>query len=162
MIYSTCLMCYATFSYGKSYNMRVALALALMGLATFITLYYRYVQDPVFHQVAYAILTVVVLFRSMYLMETHLRPRWQPQGTHALEKRRLPSGEVADTAGKADDQRNAEVLESMWYMIACGLSLFLGGFAIWLLDNQYCSRLRKWRHSMGLPWGILLEGHGWW
>ena len=39
---------------------------------------------------------------------------------------------------------------------------FLGGFALWNLDNIYCSKLKAWRHELGLPWGILLEGHGWW
>jgi len=47
-------------------------------------------------------------------------------------------------------------------MIACGLGVFLGGFGIWTLDNVYCSTIRRWRHEIGLPWGILLEGHGWW
>ncbi|KAM5480509.1 alkaline ceramidase ydc1 [Microsporum audouinii] len=47
-------------------------------------------------------------------------------------------------------------------MVAYGLSTFLGGFAIWNLDNEYCSNLRTWRRELGLPWGILLEGHGWW
>jgi dihydroceramidase len=46
--------------------------------------------------------------------------------------------------------------------VGTGLSIFLSGFGIWALDNQYCSTLRHWRHQVGLPWGILLEGHGWW
>jgi dihydroceramidase len=50
----------------------------------------------------------------------------------------------------------------MWTMIAVGLSIFLGGFGMWNLDIIYCGKLRQWRHQVGLPWGILLEGHGWW
>jgi len=30
------------------------------------------------------------------------------------------------------------------------------------LDNMFCGTLRRWRRDIGLPWGILLEGHGWW
>ncbi len=60
------------------------------------------------------------------------------------------------------DRRDGRILGTMWVMIACGLSTFLGGFAIWGLDNVYCSTLRAWRREIGLPWGILLEGHGWW
>jgi hypothetical protein len=46
--------------------------------------------------------------------------------------------------------------------IGFGLSIFLGGFAIWHLDNEYCSKLIKWRREIGMPWGFVLEGHGWW
>ena len=60
------------------------------------------------------------------------------------------------------DKRDRETLRTMWLMIACGLGIFLGGFGIWTLDNVYCSSLRRWRRQVGLPWGILLEGHGWW
>lgn len=47
-------------------------------------------------------------------------------------------------------------------MVVIGLTVFLGGFVIWSLDNHYCSEIRRWRHVVGLPWGIFLEGHGWW
>lgn len=60
MIYTTCLMCYATFSYSKSRQYAFTLALGLISLALFITLYYHYLQDPAFHQNAYALLTVTV------------------------------------------------------------------------------------------------------
>lgn len=41
MIYTTCLMCYVTFSYGKSVMYRKMLAGSLIGLSVFITLYYH-------------------------------------------------------------------------------------------------------------------------
>ncbi|EHK96863.1 putative Alkaline ceramidase 3 [Glarea lozoyensis 74030] len=85
MIYTACLMCYATFSFSQSRTVRRVLGTSLLSLAVFITLYYHYLQDPVFHQNAFAIITAVVLFRSIV-----------------------------------------------------------------------------WRRKIGLPWGILLEGHGWW
>lgn len=47
-------------------------------------------------------------------------------------------------------------------LLALGLALFAFGFFIWNLDNIYCSSLRSWRRTIGLPLGILLEGHGWW
>lgn len=43
-----------------------------------------------------------------------------------------------------------------------GLTTFLGGFLIWNLDNLYCSTIRPWRHNLGLPWAVVLEGHAWW
>lgn len=162
MIYTTCLMCYATFSYSRSRQFALLLALGLISLAIFITLYYHYLQDPVFHQIAYAILTAIVLFRSMYVMEFTLRPsltkkeeEWKIQ-----RKRSMTADEKADL--RADDSRDRNILRTMWVMIASGLSAFLFGFLLWNLDNKYCTEVRRWRKEIGLPWGVLLEGHGWW
>ncbi|OKL60227.1 hypothetical protein UA08_04625 [Talaromyces atroroseus] len=163
MIYTTCLMCYASFSYSRSSAVKKFLAVSLTGLAVFITLYYHYLQDPVFHQNAYALLTTVVVFRSMYTMEVALRPRWRK----SLEEDRLlkqkqglpvPSKERQEF----ENVRDMKTLKTMWFMVVYGLSMFLGGFAIWSLDNFFCSTLREWRQRVGLPWGIFLEGHGWW
>lgn len=63
---------------------------------------------------------------------------------------------------RGEDRRDRRILGTMWVMIGCGLTTFLGGFAIWGLDNVYCGKLRELRREVGLPWGILLEGHGWW
>ena len=74
MIYTTCLMAYASFSYSRTTTVRVCLGLSLTGLAVFITLY----------------------------------------------------------------------------------------FLIWGMDNVFCSEIRRMRRTVGLPWGLFLEGHGWW
>src|SRR5271170_1584970 len=77
MIYTTCLMIYAGLSYSQSTSFRILLASFLIGLSVFITVYYHYLQDPTFHQNAYALLTAVVLLRSMYVMERNIRPQWE-------------------------------------------------------------------------------------
>ncbi|KAF2234622.1 alkaline phytoceramidase [Viridothelium virens] len=160
MIYTTCLMFYATFSYGRTQQYALVLGLFLMTLALSITGYYHYLQDPRFHQNAYAILTAIVLLRSMYIMELNIRPSYKAKERELQEasegKKTLPAER------ERQDKRDLKILGSMWTMIAYGLLVFLGGFAIWNLDNVYCSNLRRWRRQIGLPWGILLEGHGWW
>ncbi|ODH50329.1 hypothetical protein GX48_03603 [Paracoccidioides brasiliensis] len=151
MIYTTCLVCYATFSFSKSTKSRIFLGLSLFGLALSITFYYHYIQNPVFHQNSYALLTVIVLLRSIWVMETTLRPSSRNKGQECRPKRQI-----------YEDERDLKILNTMWIMVAYGLVSFLGGFAIWNLDTMFCSRLRGWRREIGLPWGILLEGHGWW
>jgi dihydroceramidase len=163
MIYTTCLMCYASFSYSRSSPVKMFLAVTLAGLAIFITLYYHYLQDPVFHQNAYALLTTVVVLRSMYTMEVALRPKWRKSREEdrlARERQGLPV--LSKERQEYENVRDLKVLKTMWFMVVYGLSMFLGGFAIWNLDNFFCSTLRTWRQQIGLPWGILLEGHGWW
>ncbi|KAL2207143.1 alkaline phytoceramidase [Sarocladium strictum] len=140
MIYTTCLMMYASFSFRRTKVTRRWLALGLLGLAAFITAYYHWTKDPVFHQVVYAILTAIILFRSMWVMESQLRPALKTKSPAYAR----------------------DVLRTMWQMIATGLGVFLGGFLIWNLDNIFCDQARGYRRAIGLPWGGVLEGHAWW
>lgn len=225
MIYTTCIMVYAVFSFTQSVLFRQVLALGLISLCAFITAYYHYLQDPTFHQNAYALLTAVVVFRSMYIMEVNIRPSLQ-KGYVKLDGSETTSG--ASTPGLQDaiyengngkengnglhqvatnnfahsksngngnalhhtttdgtthsksngngyarkrtsslvtaqtQARDLAILNRMWLIVSSGLVIFLGGFLLWNLDNSYCSSLRQWRNQLGLPWGVLLEGHGWW
>jgi dihydroceramidase len=117
-------------------------------------------QDPAFHQNAFAIITAVVLFRSMYVMEVNIRPSLKAKYGTAPQKTDPMS--LPKSLRVANAHRDEAILKEMWLMVALGLSIFLGGFGIWALDIKYCSTIRRWRHEAGLPWGILLEGHGWW
>lgn len=60
MIYTTCIMVYASFSYSRSTRFSVFLGIGLLALAGFITVYYHITKDPLFHQNSYAILTATV------------------------------------------------------------------------------------------------------
>ncbi|KAI1304725.1 alkaline dihydroceramidase [Xylaria venustula] len=148
MIYTTCFMAYATFSYARSPAFSFALGASLVGLAYFITARYYETKDPQFHQDAYAILTATVVFSNMWIMERVLRPALQ-----AREDKRSTSSPVPSTRA---------FLSQMWIMVATGLSIFLGGYLIWNLDNIYCDTIRRWRHQIQLPWAVVLEGHAWW
>jgi len=163
MIYTTCLMFYATFSHKQRPLVQVLLGIFLVSLSIFITGYYHYLGDPVFHQNMYALLTAIVLFRSMYVMEVNLRPKVQARAeAYGTMQKQKTVTEEQKVEQQRQDARDRQILKTMWTMIACGLSIFLGGFGVWNLDNIYCSKLRVWRREIGLPWGIFLEGHGWW
>ena len=43
-------------------------------------------------------------------------------------------------------------------MYQTGFMTFLAGFAIWNLDNIYCSTLTEWKKAVGWPTAFLLEG----
>lgn len=150
MIYTTCVMFYAIFSHGRATSTKTLVALLVVLLAVFITLYYHYLKNPLFHQNVFALLTAIVFFRSIYAMEVTLRPSKRAKANRS-------SGEQVK-----EDQRDLAILRTMWQMIPVGLCSVALGFLIWNLDNAFCSTLRHWRREVGLPWGILLEGHGWW
>jgi len=94
-------------------------------------------------------------------MEVNIRPSLRAKYATAPQKYVDPDS-LTRSAIAANQKRAYEILKEMWLLVTIGLSIFLGGFGIWNLDNQYCSTIRQWRHQIGLPWGLLLEGHGWW
>ncbi|OHE91770.1 alkaline phytoceramidase [Colletotrichum orchidophilum] len=133
MIYTTCLMVFATFSFSKSGKFSVILGSGLILLAGFITV-------RSFHHNAFTRHRDQVVLRSLYVMETQLRP--------VLTER--------------NNDKTNNILNTMWIMVGTGLGVFLMGFLIWNIDNAFCSQMRQWRRQLGLPWGALLEGHAWW
>jgi dihydroceramidase len=171
MIYCSCVALYAVFSpdLSKS-NARYFLAFVIF-LAIFISGYYHFLQDPTFHQTAFAIIVAIVSFKNMYTMETKLRPSRQvTKGSitppYSLKKASswTVEGEMIgrEGPGRSADDRVRESLKLMWLMVVCGLGTIGLGFLVWNLDTIYCSKIRRWRRELGLPWGVLLEGHAWW
>lgn len=145
MVYTTCILFYATFSHARSIGVKLGVAALTIGIAAFVTGYYHYLGDPAFHQNMFALLTSIVVFYNMYLMQKTLKqPNQEP------------------IMGRAKTEEDARRLKMMWQMIPVGIGSVALGFLIWNIDNIYCSRFRTWRREIGLPWGILLEGHGWW
>ena len=132
MVYTTSLMVWATFSHQQKTSVQITLGVLLAGMDLAMSLVYHYLQDPAFHQAFFAIMMTLLLLRCFYTMEVRLR------------------------------KTDPEAVNRMWRLVGTGVGLFLGGFAVWNLDNIYCAELRKWRERVGLPWGALAEGHGWW
>ena len=50
------------------------------------------------------------------------------------------------------------VKKRMGNLYQSGCLTFLVGFAIWNLDNIYCSTLTEWKKAVGWPAAFLLEG----
>lgn len=163
MIYTACILLYAIFSHGQSRRYSLVLLLFIVFIALFITGYYHYLKNPLFHQNAFTLLTVIVLFKSVYAMEKTLRISHSTRHREAKEVAVKSATEAATLGEDArKEQRDKRIRGTMWQMIACGVFSVAFGFLIWNIDGLYCSTLRRWRHEAGLPWGIFLEGHGWW
>ncbi|KAG1590933.1 hypothetical protein G6F48_003634 [Rhizopus delemar] len=50
-------------------------------------------------------------------------------------------------------------LEKLLWFSALG---FIVAFIVWNIDNQFCTYLRAWRHSVSFIMGSFSELHGWW
>jgi len=57
---------------------------------------------------------------------------------------------------------DSEVKRKMRNLSRIGLACSVVGYSVWLIDHWACSGLRSTRRSMGMPWGFILELHGWW
>lgn len=164
MIYTTCIVAYASFSYARPKGTQILVGIGLLGLASWITVYYLSSQNPVFHQVAYAVLMLSLVFRAMYDMETTLRPALRTRcetPAHGDEiLRRM--WKIAYTGKRSLNSSALHAITADLAARSSGIVLFLMGFSIWLLDNALCQHLRSARNSVLLPWAALLEGHAWW
>ena len=43
-----------------------------------------------------------------------------------------------------------------------GVLIFALGYLLWNMDIHLCQYARTVRREWGMPYGFLLEGHGWW
>lgn len=140
MIYTSAWLTYCvceTFKgYGKE-RFRILLPGTLVALVVAITVTYVSNGNPVFHQVSYALIQLVSTARVVYLLSSPS----SPYNTSQLGK-----------------QRKGEIQKLYLF----GTVIFLTGFVIWNVDNIFCYNLRQLRKTVGYPWAILLEGHGWW
>lgn len=52
--------------------------------------------------------------------------------------------------------------KQLFRVMVFGVSMFLLGYFLWNLDIHLCSLVRAKRRDWGMPYGFVLEGHGWW
>lgn len=47
-------------------------------------------------------------------------------------------------------------------MATYGISMGLFGYFLWNIDFHACGYVTRFKHWLGMPWGMLFELHGWW
>ena len=97
--------------------------------------------NPIFHQTAFALLQVLMVYRVYFLLQ-----RLPP-------KRRPINGEKVNTL-----RRDA------YRVLLEGIGLTVLAFVIWNLDNVFCDGITRWRKDERVPYwlGTLSQGHAWW
>ena len=91
-------------------------------------------RNPVYHQVVFANIMFLNVFRTAYLLRKPPTALRVPAHDRQIVTRLFTSGALT----------------------------FIMGFLIWNLDNIFCSRVTRWKHAVGWPAAFLLEGHSWW
>lgn len=161
MIYTMSLTSYSTYSYGKSPAFQFALGSTLAILAASATAFYHYLKEPVFHQTFFGLVMVSVLGRGFYDIETMIRRHPKDSSSTTTEKS-MRGDTPADVERARQVRQDDKIVRQCELLYFSSMGLFLLAFVIWNLDNYLCSDLQRMRHEIGLPWGILLEGHAWW
>ncbi|TGO57522.1 hypothetical protein BOTNAR_0199g00130 [Botryotinia narcissicola] len=57
---------------------------------------------------------------------------------------------------------DVDVQKQVKKLVTYGGVIFVSGFILWNIDNQFCESLTDTKHSLGMPWSFVLELHGWW
>ncbi|RCH88137.1 hypothetical protein CU097_010249 [Rhizopus azygosporus] len=130
MIYVACIMVWHIYVADPNYKRNYKLPLGLILYSAIVTYSYLIINNPVFHQVSYALLIFTIVYKSISLQLT--------VPSHYQEK---------------------PALERLLWLSAFG---FILAFILWNIDNQFCTHLRTWRHSVPYLVGTLSELHGWW
>ena len=105
----------------------IKLPLFLVAYSAFVTYSYIIINNPVYHQVCYALVVLTVVIRSIYVGQ------------------RIPSAYSA--------YEKVWMTRLLWTAALC----FGGAFAVWNVDNAFCTSLRGWRSVVGLPLGAISE-----
>ncbi|ORX60632.1 alkaline phytoceramidase [Hesseltinella vesiculosa] len=134
MIYVACIMVWHSIEVRPKNQYGIALVLGLIGYSAFVTYSYLIINNPVFHQVSYAILVIIVVFRSIYLV------------------RHLPGGA----------EQFPYEHPRMVVLLKIAASSFLLAFVIWNIDNVACPVLRHFRTFVPYAVGAVSQLHGWW
>lgn len=130
MIYATCVPYWVVFSHGKSRPEAVKFAVQITAAALTLTVVYLRFRDPTLHQVAYAILNALVLYKSLELKKKYVA--------------------------------NVEANKIFRKLLIRGLLYISIAYVCWNIDINFCSLWRGARRTIGMPYGFILEGHGWW
>lgn len=135
MIYTMAIYLYCVTETSPGYSKSkygLALPVGLTALVAFVTVTYVYYNNPVFHQISYAIMQVWGTIQVVSLLNSK--------------------------EAKLTKQQRSEISHQLFV----GSAIFVTAFGIWNIDNIYCGSLRGLRQKIGYPTALLLEGHGWW
>ncbi|ODV62541.1 ceramidase [Ascoidea rubescens DSM 1968] len=132
MVYATCVPFWSLYSSNMTLRNRKWFAGTLVSVLVVLTLIYIELRNSIYQQVAYALLNVLVVYKSYQLTKKVDRLKYQKQWNH------------------------------LYRSMMIGVWTFNLGFLCWNLDNIYCDFFIELRRQVGLPYGMLIEGHGWW
>ncbi|CAO3641504.1 unnamed protein product [Cunninghamella blakesleeana] len=136
MIYVACIMVWHSIEVYTQKKYGISLILFLIFYSAFVTYSYIIINNPVFHQVSYAILVIAIVFRSVYLVQ------------------HLPN--------RNEIQRYDYIQPQLVKLLKLSASGFIFAFFLWNVDNIFCHQLTYLRTFVPYALGSFTQLHGWW
>jgi dihydroceramidase len=137
-------------TFGKSKEYSRDLALILIASISAETIYHSVMDEHVVHELTFLFLIVLVANQTRGLINQRVK--------QADDRRMLKKLAIFGT-GKS---RLYRPLFRTTQLTSTFVGCFLFGYLLWQLDFIFCPQLTAWKRAMGMPWGFLLEFHGWW
>ncbi|KAH0284955.1 hypothetical protein KCU62_g7904, partial [Aureobasidium sp. EXF-3399] len=107
--------------------------------------------------------TSIVCYRAMTYSETGYHTVKDEQMVHELSFVSLIVVVAIKTRSLIKLRvHNPKDKEMLHRAVIFGAGCFVFGYLLWQLDSIFCAQLTILKRTVGLPWGILLELHGWW
>ena len=76
------------------------------------------------------------------------------------EKPKREDERTRDLCNRYQFKRDPFTLRTLRLMATLGTAAF--AYILWNIDVHFCPMLTRWKRELGMPFGILLELHGWW
>lgn len=128
-------------------------AIIVVGLTSFIV-YHCITDEFVLHVMLFFGLSVTVGWQTRGLIRNE-------KGDKAHKKKLTSLLNFATCrCSELPNSRNAPRCVKINLRISTGNALF--AYFLWNVDVTFCSTLTRWRRTIGMPWGVALELHGWW
>ncbi|KAK6460482.1 ceramidase [Scheffersomyces coipomensis] len=93
------------------------------------------------------------------LIYLHFRDPTIHQAAYALLNACIIFKSLSLTGEHVDDKG---AKSQLYKTMTIGVLIFLLGYFLWNLDIHFCTFVRGKRRDWGIPYGFVLEGHGWW
>jgi dihydroceramidase len=147
-----CLHRAMAFGKSKGYSRNVALVLIIS--ISIETVYHSVMDEHVVHELTFLLLILLVVRQTRSLINKRVERREDKQMLKWLAIFGTGKSSPQDPVclSKGDDIADCS------FSTGC----FLTGYLLWQLDFIFCPQLTAWKRAVGMPWGFLLEFHGWW
>ena len=149
MIFATAFVLQQLLTFNRTFKESVSITAIISTAVIGFSILHCKINDLNIHSAVFAGMVLFIAYRVTALTKQVKNPALQ---RHAGNLARYGGGNIKKGLSF---QRSIEKLTVG--IIACAAA----GFALWLLDTLVCSDLQRLRRQVGLPWGFMLELHGW-
>ena len=156
MFFATAIVLHRVMTFGESAAYSRNFALGLSAILVAIAVYHCWAIEVIAHQATFVIMVWVVAWNTRKLIRERVRdPRLQKR------MKKLAFEGTGTSQLTLEKPRAFAPASRIYAKDVHVLVVILTAWVLWNVDNVTCTYLRQIRRAIGMPWGFLLELHGW-